>query len=130
VTSKPGGQAMDPIERMPSAVEQDMDEQVHNQRRGDVSVFTCPECGGSLWQVDETALIRFRCHVGHAYNGEILLAEQTEVLEAALWTAARIFREKSVLGRQLAARERDKGNELAAERFEEQAAQAHQYGSL
>ena len=130
VTSNQGGQAMDPIERMPAAVEQDMAEQMHNQRRGDVSVFTCPECGGSLWQVDETGLIRFRCHVGHAYNGEILLAEQTEALEAALWTAVRIFREKSILGRQLAAQERNKGNVAAADRFEEQAAQAHQYGSL
>jgi two-component system chemotaxis response regulator CheB len=130
VISKPGGQAVDPIERMPAAVDQDMAEQMQNQRRGDVSVFSCPECGGSLWQVDETGLIRFRCHVGHAYNGEILLAEQTEALEAALWTAVRIFREKSVLGRQLAAQERDQGNDAVADRFEEQADQAHRYGSL
>jgi two-component system chemotaxis response regulator CheB len=130
VTSSPGGQSMDPIERMPATVEQDMAEQMHNQRRGDVSVFSCPECGGSLWQVDETGLVRFRCHVGHAYNGEILLAEQTEALEAALWTAVRIFREKSVLGRQLAALARNKGNDRAADRFEEQAAQEDQYGKL
>jgi two-component system chemotaxis response regulator CheB len=130
VTSSPGGQAMDPIERMPATVDQDMAEQMHNQRRGDVSVFTCPECGGALWQVDEAGLVRFRCHVGHAYNGEILLAEQNETLEAALWTAVRIFREKSVLRRQLAAVERGKGNDAAADRFQEQAAQDDQYGKL
>jgi two-component system chemotaxis response regulator CheB len=130
VTSRPGSQTMDPIERMPATVEQDMAEQMRNQRRGDVSVFTCPECGGSLWQVDETGLVRFRCHVGHAYNGEILLAEQTETLEAALWTAVRIFREKSSLGQQLAVVERNKGNDQAADRFEEQATQAYQYGDL
>ena len=45
--------------------------------------FTCPECGGSLWQVDEPDLLRFRCHVGHAYNAEVLLSEQGEALEAA-----------------------------------------------
>lgn len=130
VTSHSGGQAMDPIESMPATVDKDMNDQVHNKRRGDVSVFTCPECGGSLWQVDETGLIRFRCHVGHAYNGEILLAEQTETLEAALWTAVRIFREKSVLSRQIAAGERDRGNDATAARFEEQATQSQQYGNL
>ena len=35
----------------------------------------CPECGGALWQLDDPGLVRFRCHVGHAYNGEVLLAE-------------------------------------------------------
>lgn len=130
VSSDRGAFAMDPIDQMPAVVEKDMAEQERNERRGEVSTFTCPECGGSLWQVDETRLVRFRCHVGHAYNGEVLLDEQTEVLEAALWTAVRTFREKSVLGRQLAARERAAGNAAAAARFEEQAAQAAQYSSL
>lgn len=121
---------IDPIDRMPATVEQHMAAQVRNERRGELSTFTCPECGGSLWQVDEKGLVRFRCHVGHAYNGEALLTEQTEALEAALWTAVRTFREKSVLGRQLAAVEREKGNEAAADRFEEQAEQAARYGRL
>jgi two-component system, chemotaxis family, protein-glutamate methylesterase/glutaminase len=125
-----GDVAMDPIERMPDVVERDMDRQVQDRRRGDVSVYTCPGCGGSLWQVDEAGVLQFRCHVGHAYNGEILLAEQTDALEAALWTAVRTFREKSVLSRQLAVRERSKGDEAAASRFDEQAGQADRYGNL
>jgi two-component system chemotaxis response regulator CheB len=122
--------SMDPIERMSDIVNKDFNEQAHNQRRGNVSVFSCPECGGTLWQVDETGLIRFRCHVGHAYNGDTLLAEQSEALEAALWTAVRGFREKSVLGRQLANQERGKGNQKSADRFAELAAQAEQYADL
>jgi two-component system chemotaxis response regulator CheB len=121
---------VDPIERMPDIVDRDMSAQAHNARRGKVSTFTCPECGGALWQVDEPDLIRFRCHVGHAYNGETLLAEQSEALEAALWTAVRTFRERSVLGRQLAERERGKGNAGAAARFEEQSTQAARYAAL
>src|SRR5262249_54543972 len=121
---------MDPIERMPDIVDQDMARQERNERRGEVSVFTCPECGGALWQVDESGLIRVRCHVGHAYQGEILLSEQTEALEAALWTAVRTFREKSVLAAQLAHHERSRGNAQASARFEEQAAQAAQFGHL
>jgi two-component system chemotaxis response regulator CheB len=120
----------DPIEKMPDIVDHDMEQQAHNLRLGKVSTFTCPECGGCLWQVDEKELIRFRCHVGHVYNGEALIAEQTEALEAALWTAVRTFREKSVLARQLAARERRRGAEDVADRFEEGAEQAERYGSL
>jgi two-component system chemotaxis response regulator CheB len=107
-----------------------MDEQARGERGGQVAVFTCPECGGALWQVDEAELIRFRCHVGHAYNGEVLLAEQDEALEAAMWTAVRTFREKSVLSHQLANRERRAGNTETALRLEEQAKQSDRYGAL
>ncbi|HVK11155.1 MAG TPA: chemotaxis protein CheB [Gemmataceae bacterium] len=122
--------AMDPIERMPDVAARDMERQANNERRGEVSTYTCPECGGSLWQVDEAGLVRFRCHVGHAYNGEALLAEQSLALEAALWTAVRTFKEKSVLARQLAVAEVAKGDRAAAGRFAEQAEQAREYSEL
>ena len=123
-------QPVDPIEHMPDTVEQDFAEQSGNRRRGEVSTFTCPECGGTLWQVDDAGLVRFRCHVGHAYDGEALLAGQAEALEAALWTAVRTFREKSVLSRQLATARREKGDEEAAARFEDQAGVAEQSAAL
>jgi two-component system chemotaxis response regulator CheB len=109
-----------------------MNGQAQTQRRGVVSGFTCRECGGLLWQVDETGRIRFRCHLGHADNGEVLLAEQTETLEAALWTAVRIFREQSVLGppgRRPGARQGERRRRRPV-RFEEQAAHSYLYGSL
>jgi two-component system chemotaxis response regulator CheB len=122
--------SMDPIERLPEVVDLDMSRQTRNDRRGEVSVFTCPECGGSLWQVDDSILVRFRCHVGHAYDGEVLLSEQTEALEAALWIAVRTFKEKSVLASQMAHHELAAGNADAAARFEEQAGQAARFGGL
>jgi hypothetical protein len=84
---------------------------------------------GSLWQVDEKELVRFRCHVGHVYHGEALLAEQEEILEAALWTAIRTFKDRGVLSRQLANQERERGNYTAASGFDDQAEQAERYGS-
>ena len=120
----------DPLDNLPEKVDEDFDAQEAGSRRGKLSVFTCPECGGALWQVDEPKLIRFRCHVGHAYNGEALLAEQSEALEAALWTAVRTFKEKGVLARQLAQRERGLDDAGNAARFEEQAEQAERYGDL
>jgi two-component system chemotaxis response regulator CheB len=127
----PGGSNMaDPLDKMPRIVDRDMEAQADGRRGGGLSVFTCPECGGAMWQVDESELVRFRCHVGHSYDAEALLAEQSEALEAALWTAVRTFREKSVLARQPAERERQRGHAAAAERFEDQTREATHYGQV
>ena len=48
------------------------------------SPFACPECHGVLLQVKEGGRARFRCHTGHAYSAESLLAdirEQVEILQ-------------------------------------------------
>lgn len=124
-----GGASMtDAFESMPDIVKTDMSEQIRNARRGQVSVYTCPECGGSLWQVDQTQLMQFRCHVGHVYNGETLLEDQASALEAALWTAVRTFKERQLLAKQLAEQERRRGDAAAAALFQEQADQAERYG--
>ena len=126
-----GGSSMtNGFERMPDIVNADMNEQVRNGRRGRVSLFGCPDCGGTLWQVDEDKLVQFRCHVGHAYQGETLLQEQADLLETALWTAVRIFKERHLLARQLAEQETSRGEAAAAARFQEQADQAARYGDL
>jgi two-component system chemotaxis response regulator CheB len=120
----------DPIENMPERVTEDMAEQQVGGKRGRLTVFTCPECGGAMWQVDQPDLTRFRCHVGHAYYGEVLLAEQAAALEAALWTAVRTFKEKCILGRQLAEQMLAQGDADAAERFAEQAEVDERYSRV
>ncbi len=115
---------------LPDVVNKDMTEQVKDEKRGRITVFNCPECGGSLWQVNETNQVRFRCHVGHALQAETLLAEQASALEAALWTAVRTFKERHLLALQLSQRERARGDQTAADRYEEQAQQADRYGRL
>ena len=130
VAAEGGFAVPDPLEQMPGRVQEDMAAQERDGRRGQLSVFTCPECGGSLWQVDQKELARFRCHTGHVYYAEKLLEEQSGALEAALWTAVRTFKEKTILARQLAVRERRVGNEQAAVRFEDEANVAERYGLL
>jgi two-component system chemotaxis response regulator CheB len=126
-----GGKAMfDPVEKITQTAAEDLEAQARDARRGTVSTFTCPECGGCMWQLDEAELLRFRCHVGHAYGADALLAEQSAALEAALWTAVRTFREKGVLARQLANRDRQAGNAQSAGRFEEEGQLAERYGGL
>lgn len=119
----------EPEERTAEHVLRDMKAQAAGSRTGELAVMTCPECGGSLWQMDDEQLVRFRCHIGHAYYGETLLAEQSEALEAALWTAVRIFKEKGVLARQLAGRAAGSETDVA-ERFAEQAELAERYSEL
>ena len=35
---------------------------------GEPSPYSCPECGGVLWELKNGELMRFRCRVGHAYT--------------------------------------------------------------
>jgi two-component system chemotaxis response regulator CheB len=111
-------------------VARDAAAQENGRRRNQLAFFTCPECGGATWQMDEEGLIRFRCHVGHAYYAEDMLAEQSQALEAALWTAVRTFREKAVLASQMATREQRLANAKAAERFLDEAQLAERYGNV
>ncbi|MEA2708691.1 MAG: two-component system, chemotaxis family, protein-glutamate methylesterase/glutaminase, partial [Phycisphaerales bacterium] len=70
-------------------------EAIHKEMRpGAPSGFACPDCHGTLFEIREGQLARFRCRVGHAYSPESLLAAQSNGIEAALWTALRALEEK------------------------------------
>lgn len=75
-----------------------------NPRMGQLTSITCPECGGSLWEHDEQGLLRFKCHVGHAYSPDSLEVSQAQALEGALWAALRSLQERADLFRRLARR--------------------------
>lgn len=63
--------------------------------------FVCPECNGPLWETKAGPSLQFRCHVGHAYSPESLLADHADGLERALWSAVRTFDERAALLRRL-----------------------------
>ena len=111
------------IEHSPDLVERDLKAQVEGQRSGQTAIYSCPECGGTLWQVDEQKMVQqFRCHVGHAYAPDALLNGISNNMENALWTAVRALVERATLNRQIAKRLRDNGREARAQSMEEQAA--------
>jgi two-component system, chemotaxis family, protein-glutamate methylesterase/glutaminase len=93
---------------------------------GEPSGFSCPDCNGVLWGIDDGGLQRFRCRVGHAWSPESLLTRQSESLEAALWIALRSLEERAALARRLAEPARRRGHRITASRFEEQAIEVQQ----
>ena len=95
---------------------------VHNSDRpGRPSVFTCPECHGTLWEADEAGLLRFRCRVGHIYSPETMLASQTDEVDRALWTALRTLEERAALAHKLAERARERRHPLVDKAFTDRA---------
>jgi len=61
------------------------------------SIFTCPECHGTLLRLRGERPVRFRCHTGHAFTADTLLAELNEATENAVWTAVRSMQEGAML---------------------------------
>ena len=56
---------------------------------GELTPFTCPECHGVLSRLDSGNILRFRCHTGHAYSIDALMASLTETVEEALYNVIR-----------------------------------------
>lgn len=66
------------------------------------SSYTCPECHGVLLRLKEGGHERFRCHTGHAFSPDSLLAALTEEVEESLWTTIRNIEESAMLLRHMA----------------------------
>jgi two-component system, chemotaxis family, protein-glutamate methylesterase/glutaminase len=114
-----------------SAVEPHMDEDLekevneltmHEDERahpGEPSPYSCPECGGVLWELQDGEMLRFRCRVGHAYTSETLTTEQATAIEQALWSALRALEEQAAVRRRLAQRMRRVGRSSSADKLDE-----------
>ena len=60
---------------------------------------SCPECHGPIWKIKDGRLQRYRCHVGHAYSAQSMVAGQVEAQETHLWQALRLMKERvSLIG--------------------------------
>ncbi len=94
---------------------------------GTPSPFSCPDCGGvlnDLDDLDDHAVLRFRCRVGHAYSADSLLASQRDTIEDALWTALRALEERTEITERLAADAKGTGREWSRAHFRRRADEA------
>ena len=69
---------------------------------GRLSPFSCPDCNGNLWEIEEGARKRYRCHTGHAYSAAVLNEMQKSELERRLYEVLRAQRERAELLRRMA----------------------------
>ena len=87
---------------------------------------TCPECGGAMRQESVGSLTRFRCHIGHVMTAEVLAASQLERLQDEFSSAVRTLNERAALCREIGGKYASKGNDRAAENWEQAAKEAEE----
>jgi two-component system, chemotaxis family, protein-glutamate methylesterase/glutaminase len=93
-----------------------------------IAPITCPECHGSLQEIVDGELVRYRCHTGHAFTLETLDALQADAWERALYGAFRAQQERAMLVGRMADRARAQGGDSSAEQLQ-QRAQSYQEGA-
>jgi len=96
------------------------------QKKTVPTTFTCPDCQGTIWEVEENGEIRYECRVGHSYSPDGMSEAQDEHVERSVWMALRVLEESSALDERLAevAASRSRHN---AQRFYEQKAHARKH---
>jgi two-component system chemotaxis response regulator CheB len=94
------------------------------QQLGAPSIYSCPECHGVLLRLEEGGRVRFRCHTGHAYSPDSLLADMDAAIEESLWDSVRALQEKVILVRHLEEHARNRGDAQRAELLAQAAAEA------
>jgi two-component system chemotaxis response regulator CheB len=91
------------------------------KKLGDMSLYACPDCGGSLWNIKEEKVNRYRCHIGHAYTEKDLEIKQEETAEASLWIASRIMEERRNLLNKMERDHLEKGLVKSASNYRQKA---------
>ncbi len=76
----------------------------HLDAHGRRSVYTCPDCHGTLWEIGDAELTHYRCHVGHGFTTGSLLGRQGDTVEDAVWAAIRAMEENARLSRRVGQR--------------------------
>src|SRR5829696_3840107 len=88
--------------------------------------FTCPQCGGALWEQQDGESGKFICRIGDTFSALELWIEHCDTRNRALKVASRELAENAALARRLAAWARERGDARMASRLDEEAASEDQ----
>ncbi|MDX1993658.1 MAG: chemotaxis protein CheB [bacterium] len=101
--------------------EMDKGSELIQEPGGKPSLMMCPECGGVMREYEDGDIIRYRCHTGHGFTADTLMAEHAQYIEEAMWTAIRTLEDQAVLLRRLAERAERRGSTIMIDRYRAQA---------
>lgn len=99
----------------------------NSHQPGRLTGYTCPECKGPLWEIQDSKLVRYRCRVGHAYTAETVLEGKDVELEDALWAALNTLEEGAQIARTMAQSARQRGHVHLVAHYEHRAATNEQH---
>ena len=101
-----------------------------DDRPGEPSAYTCPDCTGVLFGIEDGPVLRYRCRTGHAWSAEALSERQEQEVETALWMALRALEERSAMARDVAAAAERSGRAWSREHFSARAAEADRHAEV
>ena len=86
------------------------------------SGYTCPRCGGAVWENGDAESLAFRCRIGHQLTLGSMLAEHGARRRESVSAAARHLAEAAALHRTVGRWARTHGHIPSADRLEAEAA--------
>jgi two-component system chemotaxis response regulator CheB len=100
------------------------------EKLGKRSLFACPDCHGVMWEIEDGDLIRYRCHVGHAYTAHSFGLALQDNLVRALGSALRALEERAQLVRRLAEQARTQNRTSLARQWDEKAGELEAHADV
>jgi len=70
-----------------------------------------------MWEIDEGDIVRYRCHQGHAYTGEVMAVALDESLRHALGSGLRALEERIALLKKLRNQAKGYSSSLVADNW-------------
>ena len=122
LAAEPAGETLPipPDVRLEAAIAAQEHSTMKNEDRlGELSVFTCPECHGPLWEIEDGGMLRYRCHTGHAFTSDAMMEAQSDEADQILWSLLRAHQQRAEFTRRMADRERQSDRADLAARLQE-----------
>jgi hypothetical protein len=101
----------------------------HNGSNGAASGYTCPACGGALWERQDGEGLEFKCRIGDRFAVAELWIDHCTRRNQALKVAERLLAENAALAQRLATWAVGQGNHSVAARLKQEAAEEERLGA-